>query len=493
MPAADYARLRVVRKDSTVAGDPAMSGGSNPPTTPNGNASPPLSTTDASTGSTSGSTTAAGGGGGGSGILVPVMIGRSGLESLMGGKPKHTVHMEPKGKTRRRRKPRLGVTADDIATRTAKPVALPAMRTKATTPMLAPPTTAPAPALGFDAAGQPAAEDTELAIGFRLPADTALALALRNGIPPQTLFLEICEIGEGGEWDAETAARVQAVMQLVAADEPPMMAMVSGIGRMMANEETGGRDLIYATVDSPDLDEFREDVMDALEEAGVLPLEEHSFIPMIPLAYVEPNAPAPMLANIARATFPLAAVSVQLGAAFVDYALTGEEEAFDADNPAGLAGDAAGLADITARLPLVSNKSADATGTDVRKAVWCPIVKTDSERRLVSGIVLQPEVVDAQGDIVGEAVIEAAAHQFLADYNAGTTLGHMHKNFDRKLELVESYIAPVDLPINGAVVKKGTWLITSRVVDDATWDQVKNGEIKGFSIGGVAKARPLTD
>lgn len=412
----------------------------------------------------------------------------------MGGKPKHTVEMEPKGKRRRRRKPRLGITASDIAPREAAPVTHPGTRTKAVPPpMAAAPPVGATPAPGFDAMGQPAAEDTELAVGFRLTPDIALGLALRNGIPPQALFLEVCEVGEGGEWDAETAARVQAVMQLVAADEPPIMATISGMGRMLANEETGGRDLIYATVDSPDLDEFREDVMDALEEAGVLPLEEHSFIPMIPLAYVEPNAPAPTLPNLATRTFPLAAVSVQLGAAFVDYQLTGEAEPFDEDNPAGLAGDVGDLRDVVAAMPLLANKSADPKDADVRKAVWCPIVKTDAERRLVSGIVLQPEVVDAQGDIVGEAVIEAAAHQFLADYNAGTTLGHMHKNFDRRLELVESYVAPVDMPINGTTVKKGTWMITSRVVDDATWDQVKKGEIKGFSIGGVAKARPLTD
>jgi 2'-5' RNA ligase len=126
----------------------------------------------------------------------------------------------------------------------------------------------------------------------------------------------------------------------------------------------------------------------------------------------------------------------------------------------------------------------------VEKATWMPIVKAD-DRRLVTGILLQPETVDAQGDIYSEEVIANAAHEYLAAYNAGTVVGLMHKDMNRPLQLVESWLAPVPLVIEGRLIKKGTWIATVRVLDDAIWQDVKRGKITGFSIGGVAKVRPI--
>ena len=133
-----------------------------------------------------------------------------------------------------------------------------------------------------------------------------------------------------------------------------------------------------------------------------------------------------------------------------------------------------------------------AKGIDVAKAIWCPILKVDADRRLVSGIVLQPEVVDAQGDIISPEVIEQAAHDFLAEYNRRTQLGLQHRMFDVPLQLVESYVTPVAFSLGGKKVKQGTWIMTVKVWHDATWAKVKEGNIRGFSIGGVAKVKRLT-
>ena len=118
-----------------------------------------------------------------------------------------------------------------------------------------------------------------------------------------------------------------------------------------------------------------------------------------------------------------------------------------------------------------------------------------AERRLVTGIVLEPGVVDAQNDIEKAEVIERAAHQFLANYNrpptdGGTTLGLMHKQFqDVGVELVESSIAPADYYLGGTTnakkVKKGSWVVTVHVSSDKTWSDVKDGRLTGFSVGGT--------
>lgn len=125
--------------------------------------------------------------------------------------------------------------------------------------------------------------------------------------------------------------------------------------------------------------------------------------------------------------------------------------------------------------------------TTVAKVYRLPVTKVDSDKRLVTGIVLEPDEVDAQNDTITDEVIERAAHKFLSAYNEATRMGLMHKIFGGiGVDLVESWLAPSDLKIGGQKVKKGTWIMTVKVLSNDLWQKVKRGEITGFSIGGVA-------
>jgi hypothetical protein len=131
---------------------------------------------------------------------------------------------------------------------------------------------------------------------------------------------------------------------------------------------------------------------------------------------------------------------------------------------------------------------------DVNKNIFVPIIKSNEQERTITGIVLQPEVVDAQGDIMDKDVIRKAAHQFLSKYNKATELGLMHKYFgDTGFELYESWIAPQDVVIKDALVKEGSWLMTVYVGKDKIWKMVNDGKLKGFSIGGKAKAKSISN
>jgi 2'-5' RNA ligase len=122
---------------------------------------------------------------------------------------------------------------------------------------------------------------------------------------------------------------------------------------------------------------------------------------------------------------------------------------------------------------------------DVRMEI--PILKIDADKRIVTGVVLEPDEVDAHNDTVAEEVIEAAAHRFLARYNQETELGVMHKIFGNVgLELYESWVTKVQQIIGGQPVKKGSWVMTVHVLDESRWKDIKAGKITGFSIGGVA-------
>lgn len=129
----------------------------------------------------------------------------------------------------------------------------------------------------------------------------------------------------------------------------------------------------------------------------------------------------------------------------------------------------------------------------VEKAVTyrVPIIKAADEKRLLTGVVLEPDSVDAHYDTIPADVIETAAHEFLAEYNKSTTLGLQHEDMEPPLELVESWIVPIDLVLGNTTVKKGSWVITVKVNDDELWQAVKDGKYTGFSIGGLATVENL--
>jgi DNA adenine methylase len=66
-------------------------------------------------------------------------------------------------------------------------------------------------------------------------------------------------------------------------------------------------------------------------------------------------------------------------------------------------------------------------------------------------------------------------------------IGYQHKNFSKKFRIMECYIAPVQFTLNGQTIKKGSWLLATRIVDDNTWKEIKDGKITGYSIGGKGK------
>jgi DNA adenine methylase len=118
-----------------------------------------------------------------------------------------------------------------------------------------------------------------------------------------------------------------------------------------------------------------------------------------------------------------------------------------------------------------------------------PIIKTDSEEQFVLGIVLEPDFVDAQGDVVSREEIRQAAHDFLAEVR---TRGLQHsEDLGERVKIVESYVAPADFQLDDFVVKAGTWLMGWTILDKEIWQGVKTGQYTGFSIGGSARREAL--
>lgn len=104
-------------------------------------------------------------------------------------------------------------------------------------------------------------------------------------------------------------------------------------------------------------------------------------------------------------------------------------------------------------------------------------------KKLVYGIVLEPDTTDLQMDVIDKSEIETAAHEFLKSFRV---VGDNH-NAIAKASVVESYIAPTDGEMNGKPYTAGSWIMAVKVEDDQMWEALKGGDYTGFSIGGSAE------
>ena len=114
-----------------------------------------------------------------------------------------------------------------------------------------------------------------------------------------------------------------------------------------------------------------------------------------------------------------------------------------------------------------------------------PIEKGDSPQRVTYGVVLEPDSEDLQGDVMTAEDIEKAAYDWMERSQHG---GHMHAALVEGAKVVESYIAPSDIPVETAdgiqTIRKGSWVLAMRWPKDV-WESIQKGELTGYSVGGT--------
>lgn len=145
--------------------------------------------------------------------------------------------------------------------------------------------------------------------------------------------------------------------------------------------------------------------------------------------------------------------------------------------------------DLASRLQSKAQKILDNMKTE---KMWLSGIEKeyDDEKHLIYGIVLNPGIVDSQDDVTDETEIEKAAHEF---FMKSRILDHQHKvTLDPSVATpVESYIAPTNFMIGKKLVKKGAWVMVTKVFDNEIWKQIKNGDILSYSIVGYGRREPI--
>lgn len=362
-------------------------------------------------------------------------------------------------------------------------------------------------------------------ICVRVDKATADQLAVVGGEPPDRMHITLAHLGQAVELPPEADDSITEVLTEVAGRHPRLKAQLSGIGRF-ENTETG-EDAVVALVDAPGLGALRLDLVSALESAGIPVKTDHDFTPHITIAYIGFHEQLPV-GRIGELDMRIGALEyVQGDVRIARTPLKGAKKSVDSGAlddggklyPAGLddevdkvirqqggqwcvfsedGGRNFGCYDTKteaeARLRQIhtfSDKTEDeAVLTKTAYEYDITIQKTEEEQRLVYGIVLEPDEIDAQGDTISVEGIQTTAHNFLAKYNRESEMGHMHQRLgDIGVDLVESFIAPMSFTWGSQPVKKGSWIIGVKVHDDQLWNDVKTKKLTGFSVAGIATIR----
>jgi len=124
----------------------------------------------------------------------------------------------------------------------------------------------------------------------------------------------------------------------------------------------------------------------------------------------------------------------------------------------------------------------------IQKAYSVPIIVSKGDQMIVYGVVSEPEVVDLQGDRLSESEIRKACHRFM---QTGQEIRKEHSE-PAKASIIESYIAPTSFKCNGQQVRKGSWVMAVKVHDPSLWQDIKSGNITGFSIHGTGSRIPVS-
>lgn len=114
------------------------------------------------------------------------------------------------------------------------------------------------------------------------------------------------------------------------------------------------------------------------------------------------------------------------------------------------------------------------------------IEKVNKKLNLVEGVVLTPNKVDRQNDIVLPDEVDAAAIRYAELYGAAN---EMHVTDRVNVKLVKNFVFPVDTEIDGKLYPAGTWWVGYKIYDETLIEKIDSGKYKAFSIEGSATRR----
>lgn len=146
----------------------------------------------------------------------------------------------------------------------------------------------------------------------------------------------------------------------------------------------------------------------------------------------------------------------------------------------------------------------DEEGSTKSKDYTINICKIDKEKQVVTGIVLDPYIVDSQDDWISPNDVEKAMYGWMEN---SQQIGLRHNGVTKNAVVVESYLFPYPttedytaamngkehsiykMKIGDDYVHSGSGIVSFLVKDTDLWSDIKSRKFNAFSIGGKGKRR----
>ncbi len=133
------------------------------------------------------------------------------------------------------------------------------------------------------------------------------------------------------------------------------------------------------------------------------------------------------------------------------------------------------------------------------------VFTVDTDRRIISGPAMLADMLIYRNDPggIGEyyicfdkaSILSIVQKFFKKGLVQSFNLMHDSGQATSGITIFESFLTDESrgiMPMKGfEEAKDGSWFITAKVEDDAIWEKVKAGDIKGFSVEGVFKQVPV--
>lgn len=112
----------------------------------------------------------------------------------------------------------------------------------------------------------------------------------------------------------------------------------------------------------------------------------------------------------------------------------------------------------------------------------------NSVKKVATFVILEPDTIDRNGDIITADEILKTAHNFFI-YKDDKKINVNHEANTDRLDViyVGSLVAPADIVLgDGDIIKAGSWLVEMKFLSDEIWSKVVDGTITGVSMEGWA-------
>lgn len=159
---------------------------------------------------------------------------------------------------------------------------------------------------------------------FALPEKFAQKIAIKGGQGPEGLHVTVCYVGKAKDLGKGKIKMIGKICKHVARSFEPLSARLGGLGRFAAAKTSDNKDVVYASVDAPRLEELRGALLRLLKGANIEWATDHGYSPHITLAYIDPSDPLPV-SRIAAKQFKLDKLVFAVGSDRKEFSLTGRK------------------------------------------------------------------------------------------------------------------------------------------------------------------------